>query len=74
MEQTKARRTYYLDFAKKHNVPVRCIWKTTSIERAMEQNRERAKEGGPKVPDIAFYLYRKKFEEPTEDECKVIRV
>jgi len=71
---TKERRAEYIAFAKKHGLPVRCIWKTTSIEDSMRQNRERAGQGGPKVPDIAFYLYRKKFEEPGADECEVTRV
>jgi predicted kinase len=71
---TKERRKYYLDFAKKHNVNVRCIWKTTPIEQAMEQNRERQKQGGPKIPDVVFYTYRKKFEEPTESECTVVKL
>lgn len=71
---TKERRQLYIDFAKKHNLGVRCLWKTTSIGDAMEQNRERQKQGGPKIPDIVFYTYRKKFEEPTEDECVVVKV
>lgn len=71
---TKERRQLYIDFAKKHNLGVRCLWKTTSIGDAMEQNRERQKQGGPKIPDIVFYTYRKKFEEPTEDECVVVKI
>ena len=71
---TKERRQMYIDFAKKHNLDVRCLWKTTSIGDAMEQNRERQKQGGPKIPDIVFYTYRKKFEEPTEDECVVVKI
>lgn len=71
---TQERRKMYIDFAKKHDLPVRCFWKTTSIEQAMEQNRERQKEGGPKIPDIVYYTYRKKFEEPTEDECTVVKI
>lgn len=71
---TQERRKMYIDFAKKHDLPVRCFWKTTSIEQAMEQNRERQKEGGPKVPDIVYYTYRKTFEEPTEDECTVVKI
>ena len=45
------------------------IWLQTPIDIAMEQNKQRAYEGiKEKVPDIVFYVYRKKFEEPTEDE------
>jgi bifunctional polynucleotide phosphatase/kinase len=71
---TKERRKYYIDFAKKHNMKVRCLWKTTSIDLSMEQNRERQKQGGPKVPDIVFYTYRKRFEEPSQDECIVEKI
>lgn len=71
---TKERRRIYIDFAKKHGLPVQCIWKTTSIEMSMEQNRERQRKGGPKVPDIAYYTYRKKFEAPTNDECVITKV
>jgi bifunctional polynucleotide phosphatase/kinase len=51
---TKERRKLYIDFAKKHNLKVRCLWKTTPIDVSMEQNRERQKQGGPKVPDVVF--------------------
>jgi hypothetical protein len=34
----------------------------------MERNKQRASEGGNKVPDVVFYVYRKNFETPTEDE------
>ncbi len=71
---TKERRKYYIDFAKKHNMKVRCLWKTTPIDLSMEQNRERQKKGGPKVPDVVFYTYRKRFEEPSEDECVVEKI
>jgi bifunctional polynucleotide phosphatase/kinase len=65
---TKERRKLYIDFAKKHNLKVRCLWKTTPIDLSMEQNRERQKQGGPKVPDVVFYTYRKRFEEPNGSE------
>ena len=61
---TKARRAEYIEFARRHNLPVRCIHVATPIEVSMERNREREKP----VPNIALYLYRKKFEQPTEDE------
>ena len=71
---TKEKRKIFINFAKSKEIPVRCIWKTTSIDKAMEQNKERAKNGGPKIPDIAFYVYRKKFQEPTSDECEIIKI
>ena len=71
---TKEKRAHFVQFAKEHQLPVRCIWKKTSLEMAMEQNRQRAMEGGPKVPDIAFYVYRKHFEAPTEQECTLVEI
>jgi bifunctional polynucleotide phosphatase/kinase len=73
---TKERRKLYIDFARKHNLRVRCLWKTTPIDVSMEQNRERQKQGGPKVPDVVFYTYRKRFEEPngSEEGCVVEKI
>jgi bifunctional polynucleotide phosphatase/kinase len=61
---TKARRAEYVAFAKKHGRTVRCIHVATPIELSMERNKLREKP----VPNIALYLYRKKFEQPTADE------
>ena len=61
---TKARRAEYVAFARRHNLPVQCIHVATPIEVSMERNKLREKP----VPNIALYLYRKKFEEPTADE------
>ena len=71
---TKEKRSQFINYAKKHNLPVRCVWNTTSIDKAIEQNKERAKNGGPNIPKIAFYVYRKKFEEPSNEECEVIKI
>jgi len=65
---TKEKRAQFINFANKYNVPVRCIWKTTSIDISMEQNKEREN----KVPNIAFYTYRKIFEEPSIDEFTIL--
>jgi len=65
---TKAKRAEFMKFAQKHDLPVRVIWVQTPIEVAMERNKQRAAEGGPKIPDVVFYVYRKNFEEPTEIE------
>jgi bifunctional polynucleotide phosphatase/kinase len=67
---TKERRALFIDFAKKYNVPVRCIRMSASIDTAMEQNRERE----VRVPDVVFYVFRKKFEEPTNEECEIVRI
>ena len=71
---TKEKREYFINFAKSKGLPVRCIWNTTSIEKSMEQNKERAKNGGPNIPAIAFYTYRKNFKEPTIDECEIVKI
>ena len=71
---TQERREYYIKFAKKMNLPVRCIWVTTPIEEALERVKERERETGIHIPNIALYRYRKVFEEPTDDECEVVKI
>lgn len=61
---TKDKRAQFIGFAQKHNLPVRVLWVQTSIEQSIENNKQR----GSTVPLIAFYMYRKNFEPPTEDE------
>lgn len=65
---TKEKRAQFIEFARSHSLPVRIFWVQTSIEQSMERNKQRAAEGGIKVPDVVFYVYRKKFEPPTEEE------
>ena len=65
---SKKKRAAFVRFAKDHGLPVRVFWLQTSIEDSMERNKERAEHGGPKVPSVAFYMYRKNFEEPSEEE------
>lgn len=65
---TKEKRSLYIKFAEKHDLPVRVLWVTTPIDVAMERNKTRALSGGPKIPDIAFYVYRKHFQKPEESE------
>ena len=72
---TKAKRAEYVKFAQKHDLPVRVFWMQTSIDVSIERNKQRALAGGPKIPIIGFYLYRKHFEEPTEDEgFKLVKI
>jgi len=61
---TRAKRAEYASFARRYNRSVRCIHVATPIEVSMERNRGREKP----VPNIALYLYRKKFEVPVEEE------
>lgn len=65
---TKEKRQEFIALAKKHNVPVRAFWVQTPLETSMTRNKQRALEGGSNVPPVVFYVYRKKFEEPTKEE------
>lgn len=66
---TKEKRQMFVKFAQEHNMPVTAIWVQTSIDESMERNKQRAATTGTKpVPAVAFYLYRKHFEEPHESE------
>ena len=65
---TKEKREEFINFAKKNNLPVRAIWVQTTIDISMERNKQRALITNKKIPDIVYYVYRKNFEEPTEDE------
>lgn len=71
---TRAHRAKFIEWANAAGLPARIVWVDTPIETAMERNAHRAAEGGPNVPKIAFYVYRKKFEEPTAEEgAEVVR-
>jgi bifunctional polynucleotide phosphatase/kinase len=72
---TREKRAAYVNFANELGLPVRVFWVQTSIDVSMERNKQRALAGGPKVPDIAFYVYRKRFEAPSEDEgFKLVKI
>lgn len=57
---TRERRAGFVSWARSQDLPVRFIWVSTSLEVAMERNRAREK----RVPDVAMYTYRTRFEEP----------
>jgi bifunctional polynucleotide phosphatase/kinase len=61
---TRKRRQVFLDFAKRHQLPIRAVWVTTPIEVALLRNEQRPNP----VPPIALYSFRKHFEEPTLEE------
>jgi len=72
---TKTKRAEYIKFAEKHNLPVRIFWVQTSIDESIERNKQRAFEGEPKIPLVAFYMYRKHFEEPaTSEGVNVVKI
>lgn len=58
------KRAVFIKIAKEHDATVRVIHVATTIEEALGRNAERDKP----VPKIAFYLFRKNFEEPTRAE------
>jgi bifunctional polynucleotide phosphatase/kinase len=63
---SKKKRSEYVTFAKKHNYSVRCIHVQTSMEISYKRNKMRAEED--QIPKIAYSVYTKHFEEPSEDE------
>jgi bifunctional polynucleotide phosphatase/kinase len=63
-----ARRAVYLAWAKTSGLPARAIWVDVTIDAAMEAAKRRETEGGPHIPRIAFYTFRKRFQEPTVEE------
>ena len=63
---TKKKREEYINLAKEHKIPVRCIYVSTSFEESLYRNNQRKKEDI--IPKIAYYVYRKKFEIPQETE------
>ena len=69
---TSVKRKEYIDFAKKINYSVRCIHVACSYEVAYSQNVQR--ENNHIVPKIAYHLYSKMFEEPSEDEGFILLV
>jgi predicted kinase len=60
---TVERRAKFIQFAKDYNLPYRVIWVAAPIEDSMARNKSRPLH--KQVPGVAFYVYRKKFEEPT---------
>ena len=65
---TVEKRAKIIEWARKHGLPVTCVWLTAPIDVAMDFNNERGHQGGPRVPAIAFYAFRKRFEPPTAAE------
>ena len=68
---SRKKRQVFIKIAKDKNIFIRIIHITTSMEQSMIQNKNRAKDnvrGGRTVPNVAFYVYRKNFEEPSTDE------
>jgi bifunctional polynucleotide phosphatase/kinase len=70
---SKKKRAEYIQFAQKWKIPVRCIHVATPMEESMARNQKRPPE--KIIPRIAYNLYKKNFEEPSEsEECTVITI
>lgn len=55
-----------IDFARKHNYQIKCIHVTTSLDISYKRNKMRSDR--EQVPKIAYSVYKKYYEEPTESE------
>lgn len=62
------RRSSYIAWANKVGIPIRAVWVDKTIDAAMEAAAEREHKGGPHIPRVAFYAFRKRFVEPTISE------
>ena len=69
---TVAARAAAVELARQHGVACACVWVDVSIDTAMDRNNERRNRGGTKVPAVAMYTYRKRFQEPTAGEGMTI--
>lgn len=58
------KRKEYIDFAVKNNIESRCINVKTDIVESMFRNNKRNKI----IPKITYYVFRKKYQEPTIEE------
>tara|TARA_B000000477_G_scaffold66319_2_gene55551 strand:+ start:76 stop:1092 length:1017 start_codon:yes stop_codon:yes gene_type:complete len=61
---SKIKRKEYINIAKKYNINIRCINIKTDMVESMFRNNKRDKI----IPKITYYVYRKRYEEPTMDE------
>jgi len=64
-------RADFISLAKKMRVPIRCFYMNTGVELAEHLNYVRVRESGGKIrriPDIAYNVYKKNFEEPSASE------
>ena len=60
------KRKEFIDLSKKYNYEVKCIHVTTSLDISYKRNKSRCDE--KQVPKIAYSVYKKYYEEPTEEE------
>ena len=61
---TKSKRKEYIDYAREHNINIRCFYVSTSMSDSLANNALREKP----VPKIVYNIYNSKFEMPTITE------
>ncbi len=72
---TPEKRAPYIEFAKKHSLPVRCIVLESPIENILERNKQRTHEEKAMVAPVAIYTLRKKFVMPEDSEgCTIVKL
>jgi bifunctional polynucleotide phosphatase/kinase len=60
------KRSKYIELAKLNNYSIRCIHMTTSLEESYKRNKTRLEDN--QIPKIAYSVYTKYYDEPTEKE------
>ena len=60
------KRKEFIDLGKKYDYEVKCIHVSTSLDISYKRNKSRCDE--KQVPKIAYSVYKKYYEEPTEEE------
>lgn len=66
---TRRKREQYTQLANKYNCECICFCMRTSLEKALQNNIKRSETTDiRRIPNVAFYTYRKKYEEPSIDE------
>jgi len=63
---SRQKRKEYIDLATSLQIPSRCVYISTSMEESMARNSKR--EEKKQVPKIAYFMFRKHFEEPSKEE------
>ena len=66
---SKKNRKVFIELAKNYKYNIRCIWIQCSLQLSYHLNQMRTEISGKKsIPKVAYYTFRKYFEEPTLDE------
>ena len=60
------KRKEFIELGNKHNYEIKCIHVNTSLDISYKRNKSRCDD--KQVPKIAYSVYKKYYEEPTEEE------